>query len=101
MIKNKRKYITFRPAYNGRQYGANYHILNTIAKFDTFVPKGKTGLGEYYRSNYCKKREELNSFTELLKNAQFKYIFLSYNNEGLMCHLKLLKKQGSDFGNMA
>ncbi len=72
------------PPYNGRQYGANYHILNTIAKFDTFVPKGKTGIREYYRSNYCRKGEVLNSFTALLKNAQFKYIFLSYNNEGLM-----------------
>ncbi len=72
------------PPYNGRQYGANYHILNTIAKFDTFVPKGKTGLREYYRSKYCKKGEVLNSFTKLLINARFKYIFLSYNNEGLM-----------------
>ncbi len=72
------------PPYNARQYGAYYHILNTIAKKDTFVPKGKTGLRDYYKSNYCKKGEVLNSFTELLKNAQFKYIFLSYNNEGLM-----------------
>jgi len=72
------------PPYNARQYGANYHILNTIAKYDTFVPKGKTGLRDYYKSNYCKKGEVLNSFTELLKNAQFKYIFLSYNNEGLL-----------------
>ncbi len=72
------------PPYNARQYGANYHVLNTIAKYDTFVPKGKTGLRDYYKSNFCRKGEVLNSFTELLKNAQFKYIFLSYNNEGLM-----------------
>ena len=72
------------PPYNARQYGANYHLLNTIAKYDTFVPKGKTGLREYYKSNYCKKDEVVQSFTELIENAQFKYIFLSYNNEGLM-----------------
>lgn len=72
------------PPYNGRQYGANYHLLNTIAKYDTFVPKGVTGLRDYYKSDYCKKNVVLQSFTELLKNAQFKYIFLSYNNEGLM-----------------
>ncbi len=72
------------PPYNARQYGANYHILNTIAKYDTFVPKGKTGLRAYYKSNYCKRGEVLKSFTELLKNANFNYIFLSYNNEGLM-----------------
>ncbi|MAP81655.1 MAG: modification methylase [Aequorivita sp.] len=72
------------PPYNARQYGANYHMLNTIAKYDTFVPKGKTGLRNYYKSNWCKKGEVLNSFEELIENAQFSHIFLSYNNEGLM-----------------
>ncbi len=72
------------PPYNARQYGANYHLLNTIAKYDTFVPKGKTGLREYYKSDWCRTGEVLKSFEELIENAQFPYIFLSYNNEGLM-----------------
>ncbi|MBQ4820113.1 DNA adenine methylase [Aquimarina sp. MMG016] len=72
------------PPYNARQYGANYHMLNTIAKYDTFVPAGKTGLRPYDRSDYCKKGEVSEVFEELIKNAKFKYIFLSYNNEGLM-----------------
>ena len=72
------------PPYNERQYGSNYHLLNTIAKYDSFEPQGKTGLRTYYRSSYCKKNEVKNSFEELIKNANFKYIFLSYNNEGLM-----------------
>lgn len=72
------------PPYNERQYGSNYHLLNTIAKYDYFEPQGKTGLRAYYRSNYCKKNEVKNSFEELIKNANFKYVFLSYNNEGLM-----------------
>ncbi len=72
------------PPYNARQYGANYHLLNTIAKYDTFVPKGKTGLRDYYKSDWCKTGEVLKSFAELIENAQFPYIFLSYNNEGLM-----------------
>ena len=72
------------PPYNQRQYGANYHLLNTIARYDAFVPKGKTGLREYVRSNYCKKAVVLESFEDLIKNADFNYIFLSYNNEGLM-----------------
>jgi adenine-specific DNA-methyltransferase len=72
------------PPYNARQYGSNYHLLNTIAKYDTFLPKGKTGLRDYYRSYYCKKNEVKKSFEELIKNANFNYIFLSYNNEGLM-----------------
>lgn len=72
------------PPYNARQYGSNYHLLTTIAKYDTFEPQGKTGLRSYYRSSYCKKNEVKKSFVELIKNANFKYIFLSYNNEGLM-----------------
>lgn len=72
------------PPYNARQYGANYHILNTIAKYDTFEPKGKTGLRNYNKSNYCSKNQVINSFEELIKESQFNYIFLSYNNEGLM-----------------
>ena len=72
------------PPYNSRQYGANYHLLNTIAKYDTFIPSGKTGLRNYYRSTYCRKDEVTKSFEDLIKNAKFEYLFLSYNNEGLM-----------------
>ncbi|MBZ9730206.1 DNA adenine methylase [Salegentibacter sp. JZCK2] len=86
------------PPYNARQYGANYHILNTIAKYDTFVPKGKTGLRDYYRSNYCSRREVEKSFQVLLENANFKYIFFSYNNEGFMPSEEI-KKIMSRFGN--
>ncbi len=72
------------PPYNARQYGANYHLLNTIAKYDTFVPQGKTGLRSYYKSAYCKQGEVKKSLEQLFKNGQFRYIFLSYNNEGLI-----------------
>lgn len=49
------------PPYNQRQYGANYHLLNTIAKYDQFVPKGKTGLRSYQKSAYCKSSEVVSS----------------------------------------
>jgi len=83
------------PPYNQRQYSSNYHLLNTITLYDKFIPKGKTGLREYNRSNYCKKNEVHKSFEELIKNAKFKYIFLSYNNEGLMSEsdIKSIMKQ--------
>jgi len=72
------------PPYNHRQYGANYHLLNTIAEYKKFKPKGKSGLREYFKSPWCQKNKVKQSFEELIKNADFKYIFLSYNNEGLM-----------------
>lgn len=86
------------PPYNHRQYSANYHLLNTISLYQKFTPQGKTGLPkEYNRSNYCKKREVKDSFEDLIKNAKFKYIFLSYNNEGLMSEndiKNIMKKYG-------
>jgi adenine-specific DNA-methyltransferase len=72
------------PPYNARQYGANYHVLNTIAKYDNFVPNGKTGLRNYQKSAWCCAGKVEQKFDGLLKNAKFKYVFLSYNNEGLM-----------------
>jgi len=85
------------PPYNARQYGSNYHLLNTIARYDEFIPNGKTGLRDYNRSRYCQKREVAVVFEDLIKNAQFKYIFLSYNNEGLMSKeevRKIMKQYG-------
>lgn len=86
------------PPYNARQYGSNYHLLTTIAKYDEFEPQGKTGLRNYFRSSYCKKNEVEKLFEELIKNAKFKYVFLSYNNEGLMSEetvKSVMEKYGS------
>lgn len=72
------------PPYNEREYGANYHLLNTIAKYEPFTPKGVTGLPAYNRSAYTKRTKVRESFDSLLKKANFRYIFVSYNNEGMM-----------------
>ncbi len=86
------------PPYNARQYGSNYHLLNTIAKYDNFTPNGKTGLRSYERSLYCQKPKVAETFEHLIKNANFKYIFFSYNNEGLMSDTnvrEILQKYGN------
>lgn len=74
------------PPYNQRQYATNYHLLETIAKYDNPKIYGKTGLREYQsqKSLYCSKPEVKKAFKDLILNANVKYIFLSYNNEGLM-----------------
>jgi adenine-specific DNA-methyltransferase len=85
------------PPYNARQYGSNYHMLNTISTYENFRPKGVTGLPAYNRSAYCSKVSVRQSFEELIAHAQFKYVFLSYNNEGLMTHeeiTSILEKYG-------
>lgn len=72
------------PPYNAREYGSNYHLLNTMTLYDDFIPKGKTGLREYQKSSFCKKNEVANALEDLIKNSKFRYIFLSYNDEGLL-----------------
>ncbi len=74
------------PPYNHRQYATNYHLLETIAKYDNPRIRGKTGLRDYrkQKSLYCSKTQVKKAFTELIQKAKAKYIFLSYNNEGLM-----------------
>lgn len=74
------------PPYNARQYCSNYHVLETIARYDNPKLSGITGLRDStgQKSKFCSKRIVADVFEDLIKNAQFKYIFLSYNNEGLM-----------------
>lgn len=85
LIKNIEGDILYLdPPYNARQYGANYHLLNTIAEYKPFTPIGKTGLRLYAKSKYCCVKSVATEFEDLIKTARFKYIFLSYNNEGLM-----------------
>lgn len=85
------------PPYNHRQYGANYHLLNSIALYDDFEPKGKTGLRSYTRSKYCMKTEAIKELDDLINDAKFKYIFLSYNNEGII-DLKNIRQLLSKYG---
>ena len=76
------------PPYNARQYCSNYHVLETIARYDNPVLTGVTGLRDSdkdgLKSAFCSKRLVASAFEDLIAKADFKYIFLSYNNEGLM-----------------
>lgn len=80
------------PPYNSRQYGANYHILETIARWDVdrFSPRGVTGLRPSQRSPYCLTRRVEAAFRELLGALASDYILFSYNNEGLLPEQTLL-----------
>ena len=76
------------PPYNHRQYNANYHVLETLARWDlaTFAPRGKTGLrpAEHQRSPFCSRREVARAFAELIGQAQARHVIVSYSDEGLL-----------------
>ena len=81
------------PPYNERQYLPNYHVLETIAKYDNPQLHGVTGMRDYsgQRSDFCQKSKVADAFRELLDNINAKYILVSYNNEGLLSTEELSK----------
>lgn len=75
------------PPYNSRQYITNYHLLETIARYDNPFVYGKTGLRRYSESEksaYCSKSECLRAFAALISKAKAKHIIVSYSSEGIM-----------------
>ena len=79
------------PPYNSRQYGANYHILETIARYDSPQIKGKVGTREYaeLKSKFCNSKKALSELEYIVKEANFEHIILSYNDEGIMNVLEI------------
>lgn len=78
------------PPYNERQYAPNYFMLELIAEgwFGDEKPHiyGKTGMRPYeqQKSAYCQKNYVKSVFSDLIENADTKFMLLSYNDEGLM-----------------
>ena len=89
------------PPYNSRQYLPNYHLLETIARYDEPKINGKTGIREYNKekSNYCIRSKVYSQLEELISNAKFKHIIMSYNQEGMLKKEEIehiLKKYGNE-----
>jgi adenine-specific DNA-methyltransferase len=89
------------PPYNTRQYITNYHLLETIARYDNPEVYGKTGLRPYSnaeKSAYCSKEACLDAFADLIQKAKAKHIIVSYNSEGVMTKeaiLDVLRQKGA------
>ena len=74
------------PPYNTRQYLPNYHVLETIARYDAPAISGITGLRPYgnLKSDYCIKENVESAFENLIADADFKHIIISYSDDGLL-----------------
>lgn len=74
------------PPYNSREYLPNYHILETIARYDYPEIHGVTGMRNYdeQKSVFCKKNTVTSAFEMMIRDCQSKYILISYNNEALI-----------------
>ncbi|WP_352401707.1 Dam family site-specific DNA-(adenine-N6)-methyltransferase [Synergistes jonesii] len=88
------------PPYNGRQYLPNYHLLETISRYDRPKVNGVTGLrpcADEEKSNFCVGSEVCNVFEHLVEHARFTHLFMSYSSDGLMKKEKIesiFKKHG-------
>ncbi len=81
------------PPYNERQYAPNYHILETIAKYDEPKLRGVTGMRDYssQKSRFCNPTTALEDLNKIAKEAKYNFLVLSYNSEGIMPSEKILE----------
>ncbi len=87
------------PPYNNRQYCDNYHVLENIARWEKPPLRGKTRKFDRtgLRSRYSKKRQAPFALRELVQRARSRYLFLSYNSEGIISQediLAILQSKG-------
>ena len=82
----KHDVVYLDPPYNHRQYSGNYHVLETIAKNDKPKIKWKTWMRDCsnQKSLYCSRNNVKKAYKELISKIDARYVFLSYNDEGLM-----------------
>lgn len=81
------------PPYNHRQYAPNYHLLETIARYDNPEIKGVAGLRNYenQKSVFCNPSTALLELNKIAERAKYKYLILSYNSEGTMPQERIIK----------
>ncbi|MBM7817404.1 adenine-specific DNA-methyltransferase [Brevibacterium paucivorans] len=74
------------PPYNSRQYVANYHVLENIARNSEPELRGVTRLFDWAdeRSSYCSKRSVKDAMGDLIASVQARHMVISYNSEGLL-----------------
>lgn len=87
------------PPYMKRQYAANYHILETIARGDFPEAIGKSGLRDWWdqHSKLCTKTRGLQSFEKILNDMHCDKFLISYSEDGLFS-LKQLEECFKKYG---
>lgn len=73
------------PPYIKRQYAANYHILETLARGDEPEAQGKSGLRPWrdQYSNLCTKTKGLETFERIISGMDCGEFLISYSEDGL------------------
>ena len=74
------------PPYMKRQYAANYHILETLARGDEPEAIGISGLRPWREqySNFCTKTKIRQSIKDIVENMNCNNFLISYSEDGLL-----------------
>lgn len=74
------------PPYIKRQYAANYHILETIAREDEPEAIGESGLRPWrdQYSNFCSKMKIRAAFDQIITKIGCEDFLISYSEDGLL-----------------
>ena len=86
LLVDSRDLLYADPPYNSREYLPNYHIMETVAKYDYPSLHGKTGMRDYddQKSPFCKKAKVVDAFETMIRDTKCRHVLISYNNEGLL-----------------
>ncbi len=89
------------PPYMKRQYAANYHILETIARGDFPEAIGKSGLRDWWdqHSKLCTKTRGIQSFERIIGDMNCDNFLISYSEDGLF-NLEELEDSFGKFGHV-
>ena len=77
----------YDPPYNKHPYNIYYFLLDIINNWDTNIEIPDTYRGQpknWVKSPYCSFVKAKESFDDLIKNTNAKYILVSYNNKGII-----------------
>ena len=74
------------PPYMKRQYAANYHVLETLAREDCPEAAGVSGLRPWrdQYSNFCTKTKIRGSFSDVFRKMDCSRFLVSYSQDGLL-----------------
>lgn len=89
------------PPYMKRQYAANYHILETVARGDFPDAIGKSGLRDWWdqHSKLCTKTKGIQSFEKIIGDMHCDTFLISYSEDGLF-KLEELEKCFGKYGHV-
>lgn len=89
------------PPYTTTEYSSAYHVLETLSRYDFPNISGITGrrIHNDRKSFYTRKKEAILVFEDLIRQANFSHIVISYSNESIIPINdleKMLKKYAID-----